>query len=117
MIFAKITIYCEEGINLNYFFHNILKPLIHYRLLKTEKCLVHCSAFIYRTMGILLFGYGGSGRTTVLMEFLKNGAKFVSDDHTIISSNGTFYGLSQTISLENYSQIGSYGKNHFELFS
>ncbi|MFX0195624.1 MAG: hypothetical protein ACFFCW_05825 [Candidatus Hodarchaeota archaeon] len=112
----RIIVNCEEGINLSSFFHDILEPLIHYRLLGKKKALVHCSSLVYKKRGLLLFGYGGSGRTTVLLEFLRNGASFVSDDHTIISSDGTFFSLSRKVTLENNKRIGTYGKNHFEAF-
>jgi len=109
----RITVNCEERINLSSFFHHILKPLIHYRFLGKKKALVHCSALVYKTKGILLFGYGGSGRTTVLLEFLRKGANFVSDDYTVISSDGKFFSFSRKITLENFVTSG---KTHFKTF-
>jgi hypothetical protein len=49
----------------------------------------HGSAFSINDKGILLCGFSGAGKSSITASFCQNGAKFISDDITPVSMDGS----------------------------
>ena len=86
----RCEIICEKSITeipmLNY--------IINLSFLSKNWIAVHSSSFVYDEKGVLVLGWTKGGKTETLISFLTNGAKFVSDEWTIISEFGkSLYGM------------------------
>ena len=69
-------------------------------LLKKNFSFIHGSSFQKDQNGFLLTGTGGSGKTSIGMELLKQkGIKYLSEDFAIIGSDGNSYYNPKSISL------------------
>jgi len=69
-------------------------------LLKKNFSFIHGSSFQKNENGFLLTGTGGSGKTSIGMELLKQkGIKYLSEDFAIIGSDGNSYYNPKSISL------------------
>ena len=51
----------------------------------------HASSFRYQNKVYMLNGFGGSGKTEIMVDFLLNGAEFISDDLVIINEEGKLF--------------------------
>jgi hypothetical protein len=65
-------------------------PVIQWLLLKKQHSFVHGAAIAIKGQGILLPGWGGTGKTSAIIYLLKElpDAAFLADDYTILSSDG-----------------------------
>ena len=52
------------------------------------ECLVHASCVSVQDRAALLIGASGSGKSSVALELISNGAKLVADDRVIVSAAG-----------------------------
>ncbi len=59
----------------------------------------HASSFMYDGKVFMLNGFGGSGKTEIMVDFLLRGAAFISDDLVLINENGEIYPYRVTIPL------------------
>lgn len=81
---------CELGINSV----PLLLPLVGLRLLRKGYVLLHSAAFVYRGEGILVTGWQKGGKTEMLLSFMQAGARYVSDEWTIVGGEPPrLYGL------------------------
>lgn len=71
-----------------------------------EMFFLHAGAVAYKDFGIIIPGRSFSGKTTLTEEFLKNGAKYYSDDCAVIDGAGRLYAYSKTLSIRNSSLQG-----------
>lgn len=65
-------------------------PVIQWLLLQRECSLVHGAAVAIEGRGVLLPGWGGTGKTSGIVCLLRDmpGAAFLGDDYTIVTSDG-----------------------------
>jgi len=65
-------------------------PVLQWLMLRRQHCLIHSAAIAVKGRGILLPGWGGTGKTSSIVCLLKEipGASFLSDDFTILSAEG-----------------------------
>jgi hypothetical protein len=69
-------------------------------LLNQGYMMLHASSFVYRGRGILVAGWQSGGKSEMLLAFMKAGARFVSDDWTILAPGGEgMFGLSQHLGI------------------
>lgn len=78
-------------------------------------CPVHACAVEVNGKGCIVAGPGGSGRTTSILDIVKQGGKFVSDDFSIITDSGHILSTGPLIRLS--CEINKEGvmKDHFKL--
>ncbi|MCZ6703693.1 MAG: hypothetical protein O6940_11730 [Ignavibacteria bacterium] len=81
----QVKIVCESGSPdvplLNY--------IINFIFLSKNLLPLHSTSFEYNGLGALVMGWAKGGKTESLFSFIKNGAKFVSDEVSLISDTGT----------------------------
>jgi len=51
----------------------------------------HASSFRYKDKVFMLNGFGGAGKTEIMVDFLLHGAGFISDDIVIVNERGMIY--------------------------
>jgi hypothetical protein len=98
----KCNIQCETEMSLDTLFYFILEPALHYYMLPKKATLIHSSATCLNRVGILFPAWGGTGKTDILLNFLKNGASYMSDDWTIITEKGQMLAYPRTINIFDY---------------
>lgn len=69
----------------------ILAPLLEYKLLQKGCLLVHAGAVSQGDKGFLLVGRGGSFKTTLIMDFIRNHDFHLLSDDTVIIHNNKIY--------------------------
>lgn len=79
-----VIIVCESG------FSDIplLNHIINFIYLSKSILPLHATAFEYNGLGTLVLGWAKGGKTESLLSFIKNGAKFVSDEVSLIPGDG-----------------------------
>lgn len=60
-------------------------------ILPPEKFIFHAGAVSYKDVGIIFPGKSRAGKSTLTKEFLKVGAKFYTDDCSVIDKEGNLY--------------------------
>lgn len=73
------------------FYSFVLQGIIFFRLLMQDICFVHASAVAFDQTGILLPAWGGTGKTSLLVRFLEDGAQYLGDDLALLSKDGILY--------------------------
>lgn len=63
--------------------NRVMVALLHQRKLIN----FHGSSFIYKDSGIMLLGETGAGKSSLTMDFVLNGASFMTDDLSVIGFN------------------------------
>ncbi|UCH65122.1 MAG: hypothetical protein JSW63_11020 [Ignavibacterium sp.] len=66
----------------------LLNHILNFILLSKNFLPLHSTSFEYNGLGALVMGWAKGGKTESLFSFIKNGAKFVSDEISLISENG-----------------------------
>lgn len=74
--------------------------------LPPHKFFLHAGAVSLNDCGIIIPGLSFSGKSTLVKEFIKAGAKYYSDDCAVIDREGNLYPYSKTLSIRNSSKIG-----------
>jgi len=67
----------------------LLNHILNFIFLSKNFLPLHSTSFEYNGLGALVMGWAKGGKTETLFSFIKNGAKFVSDEVSLISDNGT----------------------------
>jgi hypothetical protein len=80
---------CERGITSI----PLLLQVISLRLLRKGHVLLHASAFVDDGRGVLATGWEKGGKTELLLAFVAEGARYLADEWTIVSTDGTIRGL------------------------
>lgn len=81
------------------FLFHIIEVLIRIFSHKAGIDYFHASSFIFKNKVYMLNGFGGSGKTEIMINFLLRGASFISDDLVIINEHGAIYPYRVTIPL------------------
>lgn len=80
----------QKNIECQVLFH-VMEVLIRLYSYKCGIDFFHASSFKYIDNVIMLNGFGGSGKTEIMVNFLLRGANFISDDLCIINENADIY--------------------------
>lgn len=67
----------------------LLNHIINFIFLSKNLLPLHSTSFEYNGLGALVLGWAKGGKTESLFSFIKNGAKFVSDEVSLVSDDGT----------------------------
>jgi hypothetical protein len=62
----------------------IITPLIGFQLNRNRLSLVHAAGISFGGNAFLFTGFGGSGKTSIVLRFLERGLKLLGDDHVIL---------------------------------
>lgn len=92
---------CDKDFN-SYFFANLLEYLLYLEFTNLGYSFCHASSFVFNGKTILCPGWRNTGKTNLLLSFLKDGADFLSDDWILIHKNGTLFSLPKRINLLYY---------------
>jgi len=84
----RCKVVAEKDIDPGFFFRSILQSIIRYRLIRHDIAYVHSSAVEYKGQGILFPAWGGIGKTSLLLRFMEDGARYMADDRVLVSSEG-----------------------------
>lgn len=82
--FKQVNLICESGSP----DIPLLNHIINFIYLSKGILPLHATSFEYNGLGALVMGWAKGGKTESLFSFVKNGAKFVSDEVSLISENG-----------------------------
>lgn len=80
----RCVISCERGVTSLGF----LLQVAGLRLLRKGHVLLHSSSFVHRDKGLLVAGWQKGGKSEMLLAFMAAGARYVSDEWTIVSGSG-----------------------------
>lgn len=96
------NISCEKAFDITTLFISILEQLLEYLLNKNNAAFIHASCVFYRGRCIMFHGWRGSGKTGVLLNFLAEGAEYMSDDIVIVSGEGNALSFPSGINLTDF---------------
>jgi len=68
----------------------IFRSIVLLKLCMAGFIPVHSSSVVYNSSGILMPGWGGTGKTRMLLKFIGSGGEFVSDEWTFLNRNRLF---------------------------
>ena len=80
----------------------IAELLIRFLVLKKGVAFLHSSSFILGGNTFILPAWGGTGKTNSLLWMLSKGAKFMADDLSLVSNNGTVFPYPRPMNLLHY---------------
>ena len=80
----------------------ILEYLLKYLAPARNIAFVHASGVIYGGQGVLVPAWGGSGKTSLVLQFLDNGAEYMGDDLVLLDDLGTMYPYRKPLNLLSY---------------
>ena len=63
---------------------------------------LHASAFVVDETPVLIMAWGGTGKTSILLEMLKNGYDYLGDDLIPVTENGEVFPYTKRINLMHY---------------
>jgi len=97
-----IEILAERTIIPALFYEIILRMVIRYRLLLHDITFIHASGIAVDGEGIVFPAWGGTGKTNMVIQFLRDGASYLGDDLVLGDSNGMLYAFPESISMFDY---------------
>lgn len=71
--------------------NNLIELIMPYFFLKNGFLILHAASCRYNGKTLLFSADSGTGKTTLLLSFLKNGAEYISDDIVCVFKNGEQY--------------------------
>ena len=80
----------------------VLQSLLNWYMPKCGLVFLHAASFRYKEKVYTIHGFGGAGKTEVMLEALQRGAEYFSDDLAIFDSKGHIYPYLRKISLHDY---------------
>ncbi|WP_206203429.1 hypothetical protein, partial [Thermococcus sp. GR7] len=80
----------------------IVDAFIHYVLTEKGYNLLHASCVAKDDRGIAFIARGGGGKTTLSLNLLRSGFRFVSDNFTILLSNSKVKGFVEPLNIFTY---------------
>jgi len=107
----KCIIIAEHSISPPFFFNYILFPFLRMRLTKYSLSLIHSIMIFHKGKGIAVLGFKKSGKSSLLLKFLKEGAAYIADDFGILSGDGNIYAFPRPLCLQDYTL-----QNHVDLY-
>jgi len=90
---------------INEFIHKLIWSVLLLNITKLNMAFLHASAVSYHGKGLLFTGWGGIGKTSIMLHFIEEGAKFLSNDWSIIDKNGKIYAFPYCILLTRYNLV------------
>ncbi len=104
---SKYELTCETGIYPPELYDLLPFFFIQHVLLRKNATFVHSSAVSFNDKGLLFPAWGGVGKTSLVLKFLKEGAEFISDELTIVKGDGTMLAYPSTLNLFDYNYRAS----------
>jgi len=95
---------CDKNFNPD-FIAIILEYLIHLSFVSRDAFFCHCCSFVFHNKTILCPAWRNVGKTNLLLSFLKEGAKYLSDDWCLIDKYGGVSSLPKRLNLLYYNLI------------
>ncbi len=96
---CKIT--CEKEFNPSDLLL-LLENLLRYKFVLKKAVFMHASAISYHGQGIIFPAWANTGKTNLLLQFLKDGAHYISDDFAIMAEDGFLYSYPKRLQLFDY---------------
>lgn len=98
---SRVEIVCQYGIDPLHCFYTVENMLLN---LMTQRgaIFMHSSGVVHNGVSIMFPAWGGTGKTNLLIQFLLDGADFISDDLVLIDEQGMFYPYPKPINLLYY---------------
>lgn len=88
----------QTGFECSVLFH-LLEDILRLYAHRYGLDFFHASSFEYNEKVIMLNGFGGSGKTEIMIDFLLRGASFISDDLVLINEKSKIFPYRVTIPL------------------
>lgn len=98
----NFNVSCEKAFDTTTLCISILEELLEYLLIRNNATFIHASCVFYKGQCIILHGWRGGGKTSTLLNFLMNGAEYMSDDVVIISKQGNAFPFTTGINLTEF---------------
>lgn len=98
---GRTTVTFESGFDVAFLFH-MADIILRFIILHHGKAFVHAAGIVYDNKGILVSGWAQTGKTSLLLEFMKDGANPLGDDSCLIARNGTLYSYPIPINISNF---------------
>jgi|GEM_PF-2512886 len=98
----EIKIISENSIHPPSFYNYILIPAIRSFLLRKGFTFLHASSIAIAGKGIVFPAWAGTGKSSMVIRFLKDGAEFMSDELAIIGKGGDLYAYPNSLNLYDY---------------
>ncbi|MEK6256721.1 MAG: hypothetical protein N2C13_05320, partial [Chloroflexota bacterium] len=96
---GEIEIVCKRGITRI----PLLKEILKLYFLKLNIFSLHASAIEYDQKGIVVLGWAQGGKTSALLAYIQQGARFVADDWVLYDSeNDRVFGLPGRLSISDH---------------
>ena len=80
----------------------VMQSMLNWYLPLSGLVFMHTASFKYKNKVYAIGGFGGAGKTEVMLEVLNEGAQYISDDLAIFDSNGQIYPYLRRVSLHDY---------------
>lgn len=81
----------------------VMQTMLNYYLTSYGVTFLHTAAFKYDNEVYAIHGFGGVGKTEIMIEALKRGAQYISDDLALFDEKGRVFPYLRKISLHDYS--------------
>lgn len=88
-----------KGYRLYYY---LLLPLLNARLQDAGMSFIHASAVSRQGDGLLFAGWGGTGKTNLLVRLLELGCEYYGDDLAVVDRQGLLYPFPRALNLYSY---------------
>lgn len=104
----KPTVYFSGGLFSEIFLmDDIIEPLIGFKLAQKGYSLVHASSIVIDDNGFIFIGGPGSGKTSIILNSIRNSNAFLSDEISILSNNNMIYSFPLPIRIYNHNLINN----------
>lgn len=80
----------------------VMQTLLNWYMAPYGVTFLHTAAFKYDGKVFAIHGFGGAGKTEVMIDALERGAQYISDDLAIFDAEGRIYPYLRKISLHDY---------------
>jgi hypothetical protein len=80
----------------------VLEPLAKVRALLQGHTFIHSSAVAIGGQAVLLCAWGNTGKTNLMLKLAEKGATMLSDDWSLLMSDGSIAGYPRPVNLMNY---------------
>ena len=80
----------------------VMQTLLNWYLPKSGLIFMHTASFKLTDKVYAISGFGGAGKTEIMLEALNKGAQYISDDLAIFDTKGRIYPYLRRISLHDY---------------
>lgn len=97
-----LIILVEQTIVPSLFYEIVIRMVIRHRLLSKGISFVHSSGIVVGEEGIIFPAWGGTGKTNMVIQFLRDGADYLGDDLVLTSADGMLFAFPESISMFDY---------------